>query len=65
MRCGNQENVIVFLKHKEKKMPRSKKAVRKTTRRKDVDRRRKSNPADIFWTKVINGFKKFLESPFK
>ena len=46
-------------------MPRSKKTVRKTTRRKDVDRRRKSNPGDIFWTKVINGFKRFLESPFK
>ena len=42
-----------------------KRAPRKTTRRKTTDRRRKSSPADMFWTKVINGFKRFLESPFK
>ena len=47
-------------------MPRAKKSVsRKTTRRKATDRRRKSNPIDAFWTKVINGFKKLLSSPFK
>ena len=47
-------------------MPRAKKSVsRKTTRRKATDRRRKSNPIDAFWDKVINGFKKLLSSPFK
>ena len=49
-------------------MPRAKKtikkATRKTTRRKTTDRRRKSSPADMFWTKVINGMKKFLSPAF-
>ena len=56
---------------KENKMPRAKKttttkkrAPRKNQRRKTQDRRR-SNPGDIFWTKVVKGFEKFLESPFK
>jgi len=46
-------------------MPRAKKAkaVRKTTRRKVTDRR--NNPIDAFWKRVIDGAKKFLESPFK
>ena len=78
MRCGNQENVIVFLKHKENKMPRSNKKTtttkkragfkvsseRKTTpRRKTVDSRR-SEPGDVFWNKVIAGFKKLLSPAF-
>ena len=55
-------------------MPRAKKTttkstkksvVRKTTRRKASDRRRKSNPIDVFWTKVINGMKKLLSPAFK
>ena len=51
-------------------MPRAKKTkpTRKVTRkisRRKGDRRKKSSPADVFWTKVINGFKRFLESPFK
>ena len=37
---------------------------RKTQRRKTTDRRR-NKPEDVFWTKVINGFKKVFESPFK
>ena len=35
-----------------------------TPRRKKADRRR-SELGDVFWTKVINGFKKVFESPFK
>jgi BRCT domain type II-containing protein len=54
-------------------MPRAKKktttfkksASRKTTPRRKTSDRRRSEPGDIFRTKVINGFKKFLESPFK
>ena len=42
-------------------MPRTKKTVRKTSRRKTSDRR-KSNPVDAFWTRVISGMKK-LPSP--
>ena len=52
-------------------MPRAKKttatkkrAPRKTQRRKTQDRRR-NNPGDVFWSKVVKGFEKFLESPFK
>ena len=56
-------------------MPRAKKVNSKYTikksasrksapRRKTTDRRR-NNPEDVFWTKVINGFKKVFESPFK
>jgi hypothetical protein len=52
-------------------MPRSKKktttkkrAGRKTTpRRKTVDSRR-SEPGDVFWNKVIAGFKKLLSPAF-
>tara|TARA_B100000287_G_scaffold2037_1_gene2018 strand:+ start:4662 stop:4796 length:135 start_codon:yes stop_codon:yes gene_type:complete len=44
-------------------MPRSKRVARKTTRRKTSDRR--NNPIDAFWKRVIDGTKKFLESPFK
>ena len=42
-----------------------KRAGRKTTPRRKTEDRRTSNPGDVFWTKVTNGFKKFLESPFK
>ena len=56
-------------------MPRAKKVNSKYTikksasrksapRRKTADRRR-SKPEDVFWAKVINGFKKVFESPFK
>jgi len=54
-------------------MPRAKKktttmkksASRKTKpRRKTADRRR-SEPGDVFWTKVVNGFKKLLSPAFK
>ena len=48
-----------------KKTAMKKSASRKTKlRRKTADRRR-NEPGDVFWTKVTNGFKKFLESPFK
>jgi|TARA_Y100000310_G_scaffold25099_1_gene24046 hypothetical protein len=54
-------------------MPRAKKKTtttnkrvgRKTTSRRKTTDRRRSKPEDVFWTKVTNGFKKFLESPFK
>jgi hypothetical protein len=63
-------------KNKENKMPRAKKttskkrAGRKIQRRKSEDRRKNiagnfRGSEDIFWTKVINGFKKVFESPFK
>ena len=71
MKSGHQEKGLLYIKHKENKMPRAKKtttakkrAPRKNIRRKTQDRRR-SNPGDVFWTKVIEGFEKFLESPFK
>ena len=40
------------------------KKIRKTSRRKTQDRR-ENNLGDVFWTKVINGMKKFLSPPFK
>jgi len=52
-------------------MPRTKKtamkksASRKTTPRRKSTDRRTSNPGDIFWTKVVNGFKKLLSPAFK
>ncbi len=50
-------------------MPRAKKTkpTRKVTRkisRRKGDRRKKSSPADAFWTKVINGMKKLLSPAF-
>ncbi len=52
-----------------------KRAPRKAQRRKTTDRRKRTSSGniignfrgseDIFWTKVVNGFKKFFESPFK
>tara|TARA_Y100000593_G_C4120558_1_gene242452 strand:- start:215 stop:373 length:159 start_codon:yes stop_codon:yes gene_type:complete len=43
---------------------------RKATRRKVSERRKNINgnfrgSEDIFWTKVVKGLEKFLESPFK
>lgn len=58
-------------------MPRKKRKSRKGERRKVVDRRDNAYAkmlsqkvigkirAEVFWTKVFNGFEKFLESPFK
>ena len=54
-------------------MPRAKKKTTtkkrvsrtKTTPRRKTSDRRRSNPGDVFWSKVVEGFKKFLESPFK
>ena len=37
---------------------------RKTTRRKATVRRT-INPGDVFWTKVVNGFKNLLSPAFK
>ena len=73
MRSGHREKDLHFIKYKENKMPRAKKkttttkkrAGRKTTPRRKTSDRRRSEPGDVFWTKVINGFNKFLESPFK
>ena len=47
-------------------MPRTKKT--KKTYAYDIGKNIVGNfrgSEDIFWTKVINGFNKFLESPFK
>ena len=55
-------------------MPRAKKKTtttkKRTGRRGPADRRKNivgnfRGEEDIFWTKVINGFKKVFESPFK
>ena len=53
-------------------MPRAKKktamkksASRKTTPRRKTTDRRTINPGEVFWTKVVNGFKKVFKSPFK
>ena len=55
------------------KKPTTRKKARKGERRASTDRRKKSGnivgnfrgSEDIFWTKVVNGFMKLLESPFK
>jgi len=52
-------------------MPRTKKtAMKKSASRKSAPRRkttdrRTSNPGDVFWTRVVNGFKKLLSPAFK
>ena len=53
-------------------MPRAKKktamkksASRKTTPRRKTTDRRTINPGEVFWTKVVNGFKKLLSPAFK
>ena len=79
MKNGHQEKGLLYTKHKENKMPRAKKKttttkktttkkragrIKSTPRRKTTDRRT-SNPGDVFWTKVVNGFKKLLSPAFK
>tara|TARA_B100002019_G_scaffold230312_1_gene203726 strand:+ start:475 stop:642 length:168 start_codon:yes stop_codon:yes gene_type:complete len=49
-------------KQSSRKKPTTVKPKRKYTRRKKVERRQEENS---FLRAVINGFKKFLESPFK
>jgi hypothetical protein len=54
-------------------MPRAKKKTTtkklsgrtKTTPRRKTTDRRTINPGDVFWTKVVNGFKKLLSPAFK
>ena len=38
---------------------------RKTAPRRNAGDRRTINPGDVFWTKVVNGFKKLLSPAFK
>ena len=38
---------------------------RKTTSRRKTEDRRTFNPEDVFWTKVVNGFKNLLSPAFK
>ena len=53
-------------------MPRAKKkttAIKKSASRKSAPRRKTTdrrtiNPGDVFWTKVVNGFKKLLSPAF-
>ena len=77
MRSGHHEKDLRYIKHKENKMPRAKKttttkktttkkrAPRKTTSRRKTSDRRRNKPEDVFWTKVVNGFKKLLSPAFK
>ena len=77
MRSGHHEKDLRYIKHKENKMPRAKKTTtakktamkkstsRKTTSRRKTGDRRIINPGDVFWTKVVNGFKKLLSPAFK
>jgi hypothetical protein len=72
LRNGHQEKDLRYIKHKENKMPRAKKKTtttkkrtgRKTTPRRKTTNRRKNEPGDIFWNKVIAGFKKLLSPAF-
>ena len=48
-----------------KKTAMKKSASRKTTPRRKTTDRRTSNPGDVFWTRVVNGFKKLLSPAFK
>ena len=55
---------------KKKTTTTKKRAPRKTQRRKTADRRKNiagnfRGSEDIFWTKVVNGFKKLLSPAFK
>ena len=53
-------------KQKENKTSTKKRAGRiKTAPRRKTSERRRSNPGDVFWTKVVNGFKKLLSPAFK
>ena len=76
MISGHHEKDLRYIKHKENKMPRAKKTTtkktsmrkstsRKTTPRRKTSSRRRSEPGDVFWDKVVNGFKKFLSPAFK
>ena len=71
MKSGHHEKDLRYIKHKENKMPRAKKtAIKKSASRKSAPRRKTTdrriiNPGDVFWTKVVNGFKKFLSPAFK
>ena len=73
MKSGHREKDLRYIKHKENKMPRAKKKTTtnkrvgrtKTTPRRKTTDRRTSNPGDVFWTKVVNGFKKLLSPAFK
>ena len=71
MRSGHQEKDLRYIKHKENRMPRTKKtAMKKSASRKSAPRRKTTdrrtiNPGDVFWTKVVNGFKKLLSPAFK
>jgi hypothetical protein len=47
-----------------KKTTTKKRAGRKSTPRRKTTDRRRSNPGDVFWTKVIEGWKKIF-SPAK
>ena len=54
----------------ETKTTSKKRVGRKTQRRKSDDRRKNitgnfRGSEDIFWTKIVKGFEKFCESPFK
>ena len=60
LKNGHQENVIHYIKHRSKKCQEQK----KTTKRKNIVGNFRGSE-DIFWTSVVKGFKKFLESPFK
>jgi hypothetical protein len=48
-------------------MPKDKKRLgrSKTTPRRKTTDSRTINPGDVFWTKVVNGFKKLLSPTFK
>ena len=48
-----------------KKTAMKKSTSRKTTSRRKTTDRRTINPGDVFWTKVVNGFKKLLSPAFK
>jgi hypothetical protein len=60
---------------KKKTTTAKKRAPRKTQRRKTNDRRKRTSSGniignfrgkeDVFWTKVVNGFKKLLSPAFK
>ena len=75
LRSGHHEKDLRYIKHKENKMPRAKKTAmkkstpRKTTRRKTTERRKNivgnfRGSEDVFWTKVVKGFKKLLSPAF-
>ena len=72
MISGHHEKDLRYIKHKENRMPRAKKKTtttkkrvgRKTTPRRKTSSRRRSEPGDVFWDKVVNGFKKLLSPAF-